>query len=179
MAPCSRAGAIAAFHSIAKGRNTVQTLIAFFDRLIRGIVIAAIGGMLAIICLQIFCRFVLNDALSWPEEAARFLMVWSHFLAAVYALADKQHIGLFFVVDRLPPRVATVIRMVMNLAILGFLAVMVVGGWQEAHTLVSMKTGALRISRAIPYMIIPVSGVLFILVTIRLFLEDAAKLRSK
>ncbi len=157
----------------------MELLIKFFDRLVRGVIITAVASMLGIICLQIFCRFVLNDALSWPEEAARFLMVWSLFLAAVYALSHGEHVGLTFFVERLPERARIVIRLILNLAVIAFLLVMVCGGWREAVTLFPMKTGALRISRAVPYMIIPISGVLFILVSIRLFLKDVAKLRSK
>lgn len=67
----------------------------------------------------------------------------------------------------------------LHLFVIGFLGVMVVGGWQEAMSLMSLKTGALRISRAIPYFIIPTSGVLFLLVTFRLILEDFGKWRAK
>lgn len=149
------------------------------ERIIRAIIILSIGGMLAIICLQVICRFVLGDALSWPEEASRFLMIWSLFLAAVYALSDGEHVGLTFFVNRFPARTATVIRIFTHLFILGFLVVMVSGGYTEAVTLMPLKTGALRISRAVPYLIIPISGVLFILVSIRLIIADLIKLRSQ
>ena len=157
----------------------MEKIITFFDRLIRGVIIGATAGMLGIICLQVFCRFILNNALSWPEEASRFLMVWSLFLAAIYALRSGEHVGLNFFVDRLPPTAATVLRMIFHLVVIGFLLVLVAGGWREAIVLMPLKTGALRISRAVPYFIIPLSGVLFILVSLRLFMEDAAKLRSK
>ncbi len=149
------------------------------DRLVRSMIIVATAGILVVICLQVFCRFVLNDALSWPEEAARFLMVWSLFLAGGYALRSGEHVGLSFFVDRFPPRLAVGLRVVLHLVVIGFLLVMVVGGWREAVCLMSLKTGALRLSRAVPYAIIPISGVLFILISIRLLIEDAAKLRSK
>lgn len=157
----------------------MNRIISLIDGLVRWVIISATAGMLGIICLQVFCRFILNDALSWPEEAARFLMVWSLFFAAVYALRYKEHVGLNFFVDRLPVRIAAGLSMLLHLFVIGFLGVMVFGGWQEVLTLMPLKTGALRISRAIPYFIIPASGVLFILVSIRLFIEDAGKLRSK
>ena len=36
----------------------------------------AMGLMVLIICLQIVFRYVFNNALPWPDEAARFLMLW-------------------------------------------------------------------------------------------------------
>jgi len=160
-------------------RPIMNKIITLFDRLIRWVIITATAGMMSVICLQIFCRFILNNALSWPEEAARFLMVWSLFLAAGYALRSREHVGLNFFVDRLPAGLAAGLNILLHLFIIGFLGVMVVGGWQEAMGLMSLKTGALRISRAIPYFIIPTSGVLFMLVSIRLIIEDFEKLRSK
>ena len=38
--------------------------------------ILALALMVLIILLQVFCRYVLNYALPWPDEAARFLMLW-------------------------------------------------------------------------------------------------------
>ena len=36
----------------------------------------ALALMVAVILTQVFCRYVLNNALPWPDEAARFLMLW-------------------------------------------------------------------------------------------------------
>ncbi|MCG8551580.1 MAG: TRAP transporter small permease [Desulfobacterales bacterium] len=157
----------------------MNKIITIIDCLIRWSIISATAGMMGIICMQVFCRFVLNNALSWPEEAARFLMVWSLFLAAAYALGSREHIGLNYFVDRLPVKLSAPLGLLLHLFTLSFLGVMVVGGWQETMSLMSLKTGALRISRAIPYFIIPTSGVLFILVTFRLILEDFRKWRAK
>ncbi len=142
------------------------------DHLIRVVIILATAGMLGVICLQIFCRFILNDALSWPEEAARFLMIWSLFLAGGYALKDREHIGLTFFANRLPERIRAFMTVILHLFIIGFLCVVVIGGCQEVISLMPLKTGALRISRAVPYLIMPISGVFYIAVSARLLIED-------
>ncbi|MDA9735148.1 TRAP transporter small permease subunit, partial [SAR116 cluster bacterium] len=36
----------------------------------------AIFLMVIVILLQVFFRYVLNNALPWPDELARFLMLW-------------------------------------------------------------------------------------------------------
>ncbi|NBR03382.1 MAG: TRAP transporter small permease subunit, partial [Alphaproteobacteria bacterium] len=45
-------------------------------RIGRWLSIGAIAIMVAVILLQVFCRYVLNNALPWPDEAARFMMLW-------------------------------------------------------------------------------------------------------
>jgi len=42
----------------------------------------ALGLMVLVILAQIFFRYVLNNALPWPEEAARGLMIWMMALVA-------------------------------------------------------------------------------------------------
>ncbi len=46
----------------------------------------ALALMLLIILLQVFCRYVLNNALPWPDEAARFFMLWLTGLTAPVAM---------------------------------------------------------------------------------------------
>ena len=36
----------------------------------------ALGLMVVVILLQVVFRYVFNNALAWPDEAARFLMLW-------------------------------------------------------------------------------------------------------
>mgnify|MGYP003388177999 CR=1 FL=1 len=42
----------------------------------RGIAVACIALMVVCILIQVFFRYVLNNALPWTNEAARFLMLW-------------------------------------------------------------------------------------------------------
>ena len=43
----------------------------------RGLGAFCMAAMVVIILAQVFWRYVLNNALPWPEEAARFLMLWA------------------------------------------------------------------------------------------------------
>ena len=45
-------------------------------RLGRNLSVVAMGLMVVIILTQVFFRYALNNALPWPDEAARFLMLW-------------------------------------------------------------------------------------------------------
>ena len=36
----------------------------------------ALGLMVVVILLQVVFRYIFNNALAWPDEAARFLMLW-------------------------------------------------------------------------------------------------------
>jgi tripartite ATP-independent transporter DctM subunit len=53
-----------------------------------GLLVLLVGVAL----LQVFCRYVLNSSLSWPEEAARFGFVWFVFLGAAVLTRRGRHI---------------------------------------------------------------------------------------
>lgn len=57
----------------------------------------------AIALLQVFCRYVLNQALAWPEEAVKYLFVWFVFLGAAMVTRRGQHITIDMVQRSLPP----------------------------------------------------------------------------
>ena len=48
---------------------------AFVLRIGRGMGIIAIALMVAAILIQVVARYVFNNALPWPDEAARFCMM--------------------------------------------------------------------------------------------------------
>ena len=89
----------------------------------RGIGCVAMGLMVVAILLQIFYRYALNNALPWPEEAARALMIWMMALVAPSAYRYAGFVSIDMIPDMLPRKA----RLFLILAILGLsLAVLVI-----------------------------------------------------
>jgi len=90
-----------------------------------------VGLMVIIILIQVFFRYVLGSALAWPEEAARFLMLWMTGLMAPTAFRR----GGFVSIEMLTRLLPTAASAILSLFLLGVsLTVMVVGlkiGWSE------------------------------------------------
>ncbi|SNT73772.1 TRAP transporter large permease subunit [Paracoccus seriniphilus] len=55
----------------------------------------------AVVVLQVFCRYVLNASLAWPEEAAQFCFVWAVFLGMALLTFRDRHIAISLFVPRL------------------------------------------------------------------------------
>jgi TRAP-type C4-dicarboxylate transport system permease small subunit len=92
---------------------------------------ACVALMLLTILVQVFFRYALGDALAWPEEAARFLMLWMTGLMAPTAYRRGGFVSIEMLVRLLPRRPAALLA----LLLLGLsLVVLVVGlriGWSE------------------------------------------------
>lgn len=56
--------------------NFLERVNTFFLRIGRQFAWIAIFLMVVVIMIQVFFRYVLNSALPWPDEVARFLMLW-------------------------------------------------------------------------------------------------------
>jgi len=74
----------------------------------------ALALMVAVILAQVFFRYVLNNALAWPDEAARFLMLWMTALMAPSAMRW----GGFVSIDMVPRALRRVPGLILKLALL-------------------------------------------------------------
>ncbi len=88
--------------------------------------------MVAVILAQVFFRYVLNNALAWPDEAARFLMLW---MAALMAPSAMRW-GGFVSIDMVPLALPRVLGLVLTLILLllSFTVLIVAIGHGYNHT---------------------------------------------
>tara|TARA_B110000503_G_scaffold97920_1_gene146816 strand:+ start:126 stop:731 length:606 start_codon:yes stop_codon:yes gene_type:complete len=70
----------------------------------RAIGLVAIGLMVLVILAQIFFRYVLNNALPWPEEAARALMIWMMAMVAPSAYRYTGFVSIDMLHEYIPAR---------------------------------------------------------------------------
>lgn len=89
--------------------------------------------MVVVILLQVFCRYILNNALPWPDEAARFCMLWMTGLMAPTALRNGGFVAID-TIEAILPNIAT--RLLQLLLLLISLAVLITAvkiGWKEIN----------------------------------------------
>jgi TRAP-type C4-dicarboxylate transport system permease small subunit len=60
-------------------------------------VLIVFATLFATVFLQFFTRYVLNDSLSWTEEAARYLLIILTFVGAINCQKADSHIRLEFI----------------------------------------------------------------------------------
>jgi len=58
-----------------------------------------------VIFVQVICRYVLQVALPWTEEFARYAFLWLIFLANALAERQKEHFRVSYFVEQAPRRV--------------------------------------------------------------------------
>ena len=145
----------------------------------RVVVMILMAAMTVDCLLGVFFRYVVQDALTWTEETARYLMIWMGFLATGLALREGGHIALEVVLARVPPGLQRVMLTLVHLLSLAFLVAVIGAGWLLLLRVSGQRTPVLGISMMWPYLAIPVGCLLTALevvaLTLRLPAEAAAE----
>lgn len=102
-------------------------------RLGRTIAWVALALMVAVILLQVFFRYVLNNALPWPDEAARFLMLWMTGMIAPSAYRWGGFVAIDMLPRALPKRTGLLLALVLLIVSAFILLVAISLGW--GHTM--------------------------------------------
>lgn len=87
----------------------------------RWIAMVCISCMVLFILIQVFWRYVLNNALPWPDEAARFMMLWMTGLIAPSAYRRGGFVAIDMIERALPisiNRLLTLVLLAVSLAVL-------------------------------------------------------------
>jgi len=125
---------------------------------IAGVLLAVVVG---IVLIQVFGRYVLQMSLSWPEELARYVLVWLTIFGAAAAAASRSQI----VVDTLLELVPTSVRRALEVlsALAGLLAVGLLV-WTSQPLITGPAGRSTSPATGIPsfwiYLAVPVGGVL-------------------
>jgi TRAP-type C4-dicarboxylate transport system permease small subunit len=97
----------------------------------RAIGIVAVAAMVVAILVQVFFRYVLNNALPWPDEAARFCMLWMTGLMAPTAFRAGGFVAIDMVSMALPKIAARLLALFLLLISLLVLVIAAQIGWKE------------------------------------------------
>ena len=161
----------------------LENINTFILRIGRQLAWIAILLMVIVIILQVFFRYVLNNALPWPDEVARFLMLWmTGFIApSAYRWGGFVSIDMF---ERFLPKILSniLIFLILIISLTVLLIAFEMGlkhinaGWifssssiKIPFSLIGGKTEAMKL--AWMYMSLPVGIFLLILVNIELVLR--------
>ncbi len=164
--------------------NILQNINTFILRIGRQLAWIAILMMVIVIIIQVFFRYVLNNALPWPDEVARFLMLWMTGLIAPSAYRWGGFVSIDML-ERFLPKILS--NILIFLILLVSLSVLLIGfemglkhinaGWifssssiKIPFSLIGGKTEAMKL--AWMYMSLPVGIFLLILVNVELVLRN-------
>ncbi|MGP4061062.1 TRAP transporter small permease [Halobacillus sp. H74] len=115
-----------------------------------------------LVFIQVVLRYSFNYSLVWSEEAARYMIVWFIFIGSSIAVREKAHVAVDAVIVYLPKLWKTIFSVLASLAAMAFCIVLVISGFAIISNVMNFGsvTPSLGIPMYVPYLAIPVGGVL-------------------
>lgn len=120
-------------NALAKLLVVIMTINSFVLRVGRFVAWTALALMVIVILFQVFFRYVLNNALPWPDEAARFLMLWMTGLIAPSAYRWGGFVAIDMAPTALPGRMGQILMLFLLMLSASVLFVAIGFGWD--HTM--------------------------------------------
>ncbi|TYB86636.1 TRAP transporter large permease subunit [Oceaniovalibus sp. ACAM 378] len=141
------------------GATKATPLYLLLDKVLEAAAVLLMLAATCVVVLQVFCRYVLNASLPWPEEAAQFLFVWAVFLGMAILTFRERHIAISLFVPKLTPRFQSAHAVVLRVVSATACIVMLIHGVDFMNRSLQVLP-ALRIPLRYLFMAVPVGGAL-------------------
>ncbi|MEL0636487.1 TRAP transporter small permease [Marinomonas sp. TI.3.20] len=131
-----------------------------------------VAAMISSILLQVFCRYVLNNALPWPEEAARGLMIWMTAMVAGEAYRKGSFVAIDMLAQALPEKASSLLKLLLFIVsgiVLVKLSFLGVDFFENGFR---ARAASMPISRAWIYLAMPVCFITMLLANVELCLRE-------
>ena len=144
-----------------------------FNRLIGWMLAGLLLIMTVLIFWQVFARFVVGSPLFFSDEIARFSMLWLTFLGAGYAYRKGTLISVDILLEHAGKKLAFLLRISVILCSSLFAFILIKYGYELMDRVSNQTAPSTRISMMWPYMAIPAGGVVIMINSLGLLLDEA------
>jgi TRAP-type C4-dicarboxylate transport system permease small subunit len=130
------------------------------------VAVAGLVGIVTVVAIQVFGRYVLNDTPTWAESMALVLVIYVTMLGAAVGVRDAGHIGLESLLVLVPDGLRHKLEVLIFLLVALFGGIMAWHGAALAQSVMSYAIPTLGLPEGINYIPLVVSGGLIALFSI-------------
>lgn len=158
-----------------KALSVLETFNTYMLAAGRQIAWVLVALMVGAILLQVFFRYVLNDALPWPEEVARALMIWMMGLVAASGYRWGSFVAIDMFSDFLPNAIKTALKILLlalAMAVLAQLFYLAIEFFQRGFR---TRAASFHLPRAWIYLAMPVCFGSMLMVNIEMLMRELGR----
>lgn len=142
--------------------KTARFTIRYFEELVGGTFMVL---MSLTTFSNVIARYLFNSTIQWAEEFSRYSFIWVVFMGAVVCTKHRRHIAIESILQVLPVAIQSIFRVLIDLMILGLMAVMVYYGIVLASS-ATQPTSTMKVPQYVVYVAVPFSAFLVFLYTL-------------
>ncbi|MBN2396403.1 MAG: TRAP transporter small permease [Candidatus Atribacteria bacterium] len=136
----------------------MRKLLDIVNKVLQSISVVSIGAMLVIIFIQVIFRYVFQHSLTFSEELARYLFVYTVFFGTAVVSKNNGHIIMEALTDHLKGKLAKYTKIFAYCCTIIFIFILFYYGIRMMVISSYQLSPALRISMSYVYLAIPVSA---------------------
>lgn len=145
----------------------MAALLRFAERALDALAVVLFALMFGVVILQVALRYAFNHPLVWTDEAAAYFLVWISFLGMALASRKRIHIGISFVVDRLPPAVRRVLHIFWAAAAAAFAILLFAVGVLITRANGDVRMVSIDFTFWPVYLVVPIAAVFLLVYSLR------------
>lgn len=115
------------------------------------------AAMLLVVGFGVVERYIFHLGHTWPEELARYIMIWMALMAVPVCAYRREHIGLDILFSRFPLKAQPWLRLVLDLIGIGFFVLLTFYGIGMTEGGASQFATIFGITMLVPFLSVPVS----------------------
>lgn len=157
-------------------------IIAFADKanlVAKWITYISVTVMTVMVSLQVITRYVFHNSISFSEELARFMFIWSVAIGSSLALRKRSHVKVTLFLDALPKKAGTTLKIISETLALIFFLLLLIFGLVMVFETTGQTSPALGLSMSFVYLAIPLSGFLLLVNSVANISEDMQRLKKQ
>ena len=136
----------------------MKKVLDFLEKAIKLICSVMFIGIMIMIALQVITRYLMNNALTWSEHAARGLFIWTIMLYAGVLVRQSGNLGFDLIAKSLPATLNNVFNLICEAGILAFAVYWCIQGAALCGDLAKFKFADLKLSYVTIYAAEPVGA---------------------
>lgn len=125
--------------------------------------VTGLVGIVTVVALQVFGRYVLNDTPTWAESTALVLILYVTMLGAAVGVRDAGHIGLESLLILAPEALRLKLEVVIHVLVGTFGVIMAWNGAVLAESVMPYKIPTLGLPEGINHVPLVIAGILIAL----------------
>ncbi len=146
----------------------MKNLLASSGRAYRLLCVCILALMVLIVTTNTFLRYVFHSGIIQAEEILRYLFIWLSFLGIMSVYNKHEHIAVTVVTERLSPKVATIMSLIVQVISLAAFAFLIKG---SVEYFIESETAYGQLTR-LPYRVIVTAIVIASIVCFLLTVRD-------
>ena len=159
------------FSAMKTARNILENISALVARVTGILVVFLCVSLVGSLLISIFFRYVVGQALSWPEEISLIIFTWLVLLTGSLGVREEFHVKLTLFSSRLPQIHRRILEMAIQAAIALFGLILVYSGYDLVQRTAQHLTPTLRLPLDWVNYSASVSGILIFLHAAAAFLR--------